>query len=244
MTSQPSSTPAPPSASAPSAAPPSASAPSVRSPAPAPSASAPSFPPSASLELGALVQRIRPRLKRILSGYGVPPQDADDLLQEVFFAAFRDWESIENQEAWLVGTLRISCARYWRRRRKSLLEAVDSTLLELLCEPQPAPQERAALVWDLETLIDTLSARHRAVLRLRFGLGLITAEVADRLGYCPASIRKLTRRSLARLRQAVSPDPPPPAPPTPPSSSPPSSPPAPAPAPAASLPPHAAISRS
>jgi DNA-directed RNA polymerase specialized sigma24 family protein len=50
-----------------------------------------------------------------------------------------------------------------------------------------------------------LSVRHRAVLWLRFGLGLSTEEVAARLGYCPASIRKLTLRSLARLRLAVSP---------------------------------------
>ncbi|MBV8203366.1 MAG: sigma-70 family RNA polymerase sigma factor, partial [Acidobacteria bacterium] len=73
---------------------------------------------------------------------------------------------------------------------------------------QPAPQERAALVWDLESLFANLSVRHRAVLWLRFGLGLSTEEVADRLGYCPASIRKLTLRSLARLRLAVGPPPP------------------------------------
>jgi RNA polymerase sigma factor (sigma-70 family) len=170
-----------------------------------PSVPATMIPSSIESELEPLVQRLRPKLKRILGGYGIPPHDADDVLQEVFVAALGKWESIENKEAWITGTLRNRCARYWRERRTSLLEAVDSALLEMLSEPQPAPQERAALVWDLETVIETLSARHRALLWLRFGLGLSTEEVADRLGYCPASIRKLTCRSLARLRLAVSP---------------------------------------
>src|SRR5579864_4284100 len=162
-----------------------------------------------------LVQEVRPRLKRILHGYGVPPHDADDLLQETFLAVLGKWESIDNKESWLIGTLRHRCARYWRDRRMNLLEAVDSARLEVLSQPQPAPQERAALVWDLESVFLTLSVRHRAVLWLRFGLGLSTEEVADRLGYCPASIRKLTLRSLARLRLAVTtPQPAPPAPPS------------------------------
>ncbi|HEV3455555.1 MAG TPA: sigma-70 family RNA polymerase sigma factor [Thermoanaerobaculia bacterium] len=161
-------------------------------------------------ELEQLVENLRPRLKRILRRYGVPPHDADDLLQEAFLAVLGKWESIDNKEAWLIGTLRHRCARYWRQRRSSVLEAVDSALLEALSQPQPAPQERAALVWDLESVFLTLSVRHRAVLWLRFGLGLSTEEVADRLGYCPASIRKLTLRSLARLRLAVAPPQPPP----------------------------------
>jgi RNA polymerase sigma factor (sigma-70 family) len=159
-------------------------------------------------ELEPLVERLRPRLKRILRGYSIPPHDAEDLLQEAFLAVLGKWESIDNKEAWVIGTLRNRCARYWRDRRSSVLEAVDSALLEFLSRPQPAPQDRAVLVWDLESLFEILSARHRAVLWLRFGLGLTTEEVAGRLGYCPASIRKLTLRSLARLRLAVSPPPP------------------------------------
>jgi RNA polymerase sigma factor (sigma-70 family) len=160
---------------------------------------------AASTELEPLVERLRPRLKRILGAYHIPPHDADDILQETFLALLSKWDSIDNREAWVVGTLRHRCARYWRERRSSVLEAVDSALLEFLSRPQPPPQERAALVWDLESVFTTLSVRHRAVLWLRFGLGLSTEEVAAQLGYCPASIRKLTLRSLARLRLAVSP---------------------------------------
>ena len=165
----------------------------------------PTAPPASELE--PLVERLRPRLKRILRGYGIPPHDAEDLLQEAFLAVVRKWDTVDNKEAWIVATLRNACSRYWRNRRASVLEAVDSALLEVLSAPQPAPQEREEMIWDLESLFAVLSARHRAVLWLRFGLGLSTEEVADRLGYCPASIRKLTLRSLERLRLAASPPP-------------------------------------
>jgi RNA polymerase sigma factor (sigma-70 family) len=159
--------------------------------------------PSTSSDLGPLVQQLRPKLRRILGGFHIPPADADDVLQEVFLAALRSWDAIDNREAWLMATLRKCCAGYWRRRRTNLLEGVDSELLEVLSTPQPAPQERAAMTWDLRSLCEILPARHRAVVWLRFGLGLSTEEVAERLGYCPASIRKLACRALARLRSAI-----------------------------------------
>lgn len=159
--------------------------------------------PATASDLGPLVQQLRPKLRRILGGFRIPPADADDLLQEVFLAALRSWDAIENREAWMMATLRKCCAGYWRRRRTNLLEGVDSALLEALSSPQPAPQEQAAMAWDLQSLCGILPARHRAVLWLRFGMGLSTEEVAERLGYCPASIRKLAGRSLARLRSAM-----------------------------------------
>jgi RNA polymerase sigma factor (sigma-70 family) len=155
-------------------------------------------------EIGPLVERLRPALRRILRKFGVPPHEADDLLQEVFLAAFNKWDEIENKEGWMLGALRNRCAVYWRRRHACLFDAVDADLLEALSRPQPAPQERAVLVWDLESVFASLPLRHRAVLWLRFGLGLATEEVAERLGYSPTSIRKLIGRSLERLRLAVS----------------------------------------
>jgi RNA polymerase sigma-70 factor (ECF subfamily) len=163
----------------------------------------PSFPAIDPAEIGPLVERLRPALRRVLRSFGVPPHEAEDLLQEVFLAAVMKWEEIENKEGWMLGALRNRCAVYWRRRHASLCDAVDASLLEALCEPQPAPQERAALVWDLESVFADLPLRHRAVLWLRFGMGLATEEVAARLGYSPTSIRKLIGRSLERLRQAV-----------------------------------------
>ncbi|MDP9122184.1 MAG: sigma-70 family RNA polymerase sigma factor [Acidobacteriota bacterium] len=151
-----------------------------------------------------VLRRLRPRLKAILAGYAIPLEDAEDILQEVLLAAFCKWDSIEMKDAWLAGTLRNQCSFYWRRRRASLFKPVDLGVLEALAVPLPPPQERAEQVWDLETLTADLSSRHREMLRLYFGLGLSSEEVADRLGYCPASVRKLTGRCVARMQKRSS----------------------------------------
>ena len=75
-------------------------------------------------------------------------------------------------------------------------------LVEL--SPAQAPeQEQREIGLDLHSLTRGIDRRHRAALWLRFGVGLNTAEVARRLGYNPSSIRKITSRSLARLRKQV-----------------------------------------
>jgi len=147
------------------------------------------------------LHRVRPRLKRVLSGYDVPHQDAEDLLQESLLEALRKWDTIENLEAWLIGTLGYKCSNYWRKQRGGLIQAVDMPVLEHLSEPQAPAQEREEVLLDLRSLMVGLDKRHRAALWLRFGLGFSTGEVARRLGYNASSIRKLTTRSMARLRR-------------------------------------------
>lgn len=154
-----------------------------------------------------LLRRVRPRLKRLLNSSGIPLQDAEDVLQEALLDAIRQWETIRNMEAWLIGTLRIKCSKYWRRQLTERVLAVDPPQLEDLSKPQAPAQERDEVLLDLRSLTRRLTERHRAALWLRFGMGLSTAEVARRLGYCPSSIRKLTCRSMARLQRWATTDP-------------------------------------
>jgi RNA polymerase sigma factor (sigma-70 family) len=162
--------------------------------------------PEPCLTLEELIPRLRPRLKSIFFRYRIPPHETEDIVQEALLAALRKWDSILNKEAWVLGTIRIQCTIYWKRQRLSMLQAVDAGSLEFLSVPIPPPQEREEMVWDLETLASGLSPRHRAVLWLRYGLGLSNHEVAEKLGYCPASVRKLTGRFLERLQRALAED--------------------------------------
>jgi RNA polymerase sigma-70 factor, ECF subfamily len=158
--------------------------------------------PAAGREpLDQFLHRVRPRLKRVLSKYDVPAQDAEDLLQESLLEALRKWDTIDNLEAWLIGTLGYKCSNYWKKQRGDRIQAVDLTVLEHLSEPQAPAQERNEELLDLRSLMAGLGKRHQAALWLRFGLGLTTGEVALRLGYNPSSIRKLTNRAMARLRR-------------------------------------------
>lgn len=150
-----------------------------------------------------LLERLRPRLKQILYRYQVPPEDAEDILQEALLATVLKWERIRNPEAWLVVTLKNRCLIYWRRRRGSVFTAMDTIGLELVSEPEEPPQEREHLRWDVESLIENLPTRHQDLLRMRYLMGHTPSEVADQLGYQRSSVRKLASRALARLSEQV-----------------------------------------
>lgn len=153
--------------------------------------------------LDELLVRLRPRFRQVLARFRIPAQDAEDILQEALVAAVHKWQEIQDPEAWLMVTLRNRCLIYWRRRRDSVLSNVDQTLLELMSKPQEPPQEKQELLWDLDTLLEGVPDRCRDLLRLRYRLGLSSAEAADRLGLRADSARKATQRCLAALTRQL-----------------------------------------
>ncbi|HEY3568642.1 MAG TPA: sigma-70 family RNA polymerase sigma factor [Thermoanaerobaculia bacterium] len=165
------------------------------------SASVPPDPAEPTLE--EILARAEPRLKRVLSRYRIPAQDADDLLQETFLILVSKAGSIRNHDAWLVATLANRCIIYWRKQRSKLWDLVDTTILELLADVEAPPQESAELRHDLDSLLSHLPDRCRSLLRLRYGYGCNTTETAERMGYCKSSIRKVTRRCLAALTEQL-----------------------------------------
>ena len=163
--------------------------------------SAPPEPAEPSLE--EILGRTETKLKKVLSRYRIPAQDADDLLQETFLIMVSKLATIRNPDAWVVATLANRCIIYWRRHRSRLLDLVDSAILELLAEVEAPPQDQLDLRHDLDSLLSCLPGRCRSVLRLRYGFGCTTAEVAEKTGYCKSSIRKVTRRCLAVLTEQL-----------------------------------------
>jgi RNA polymerase sigma factor (sigma-70 family) len=163
-----------------------------------------STPPPVSPErLEELLVQLRPRLRQVLAYFRIPYPDSEDLVQDVLVVALCKWSTIHSQDAWMIGTLRKKCIMYWKRRRNDRLQGADLATLESLSEPLEPLQERAERLWDLDAIAGALCGRHRAVLWLRFGLGLSTVEVAARTGYHHSSIRKLTCRTIARLRREL-----------------------------------------
>ncbi|MEM7480326.1 MAG: RNA polymerase sigma factor [Acidobacteriota bacterium] len=153
--------------------------------------------------LNQLLRKIRPGLERVLRHYDVPPEDAEDILQDAQLTLLYKWDKIQNPEAWLVGTLRKKCIVYWRKRRGRITEAVDAAILDLLAEPQTPSQAKSDLSHDLKRVLVKLPERCRRLLRLRYGLGFGPSEVAEKMGYRPSSIRKITNRCLAALSREL-----------------------------------------
>ena len=159
--------------------------------------------PQVEVSLEDFLRNVRPRLKSLFQRYSIPPQDTEDILQQALLALLYQRRSIRDPEAWLLGTLRNKCLLYWRSHRRQLYQTVDAAVLECLASPMPPAQEIADLRRDLANAIETLPERCRSLLWLRYNHGYEPPEVADRLGYSPSSISKVTQRCLAALTRRL-----------------------------------------
>jgi len=148
-----------------------------------------------------LLDNVRPRLKRLPASYLVPPQDSEDLLQEAFLAFWRKRLQVDNPEAWLLSAVRMECLRYRRRKARQMHVGVEEPVLESLAGQSETDSD---LRRDLRAVIRVLPARHRALIQLRYGLGLTPEETAQRLGYRLSSLKKTTTRCLTVLRNRLS----------------------------------------
>ena len=152
-----------------------------------------------SEELEEIVDRLKPKARRIFARYRIPPADAEDLLQETFVVFLHKQDSIHSPEPWLLGTLRKRCLVYWRTRRRRLYNAVDTAILESVARAEGPAQDNSDLNTDLNCAIGSLSSKCRSLLQLRYGLGCTPLEAAARMGYRRSSIYKVLERCLAAL---------------------------------------------
>ena len=155
------------------------------------------------LSIEELFEKLQPKLRRIFARFRLPPEDAEDVLQQSFLDLVYKRKQVYNPEAWVTATVRNRCITYWRKRRRQIWDAVDSALLDLLAKPEAPSQRQVTLRRDLEKLLARLPERCRSVLVLRYGLGYRSREVADLLGYQPSSIRKVTSRCIAALTREL-----------------------------------------
>lgn len=120
-------------------------------------------------------------------------QDAEDVLQEVFFLYARkspSFKSEEQRKVWLMRAALNFCRslrRFWRRHRTLPLDDSDVVL--------DGPEERE-LFWEL----DRLPEKYRATLHLFYFGGLTTEEISQTLGCSPQAVRTRLKRGRDMLR--------------------------------------------
>ena len=134
-------------------------------------------------------------------------EDAEDLLLEVFLAAFERNRLLAVPEkkrlAWLLSVAQHKLVDYYRlasRRQQVALEAVAGTLEAdeaLAPEMVALRHERHA---DLYAALQSLPEAQRAVVQLRFAEGLRCAEIGAVLGKREGTVRVLLWRALTFLR--------------------------------------------
>jgi len=155
--------------------------------------------PQVEASLENLLRAVQPGLKVLFARYRIPPQDTEDIVQQALLALIYQRQEIREPEAWMLGTIRNKCLLYWREQRRKLYDAVDAAVLELMAEPGTPDQEETDLRRDLTHAIEQLPERCRSLLALRYRQGYEPPELAERLGYSPSSINKVTTRCLAAL---------------------------------------------
>jgi RNA polymerase sigma-70 factor, ECF subfamily len=131
------------------------------------------------------------RLAYALSGSRLA---AEDLAQEAFLRAFRDWEAIRQPSAWV---RKVTVRRAGRTARRRLLEA--RALGGLLAGRPPAitelPEEDAE-VW---RAVRALPRRQAQVVALRYVVDAPVAEIAQTLGMAEGTVKA----QLYRARQTL-----------------------------------------
>jgi len=154
-------------------------------------------------EVTALFELWRPALLRYLSSFGLPPQDGEEIVQEVFLALFhhlKKQKARTNLRGWL---FRVAHNLALKRRNAERNRSVDAHLDHL---PHPAlnPEQELAIgqrQQHLSSILHALPELDRRCLCLR-AEGLRYREIAEVLGMSLGSVAASLARSLARFERA------------------------------------------
>ena len=126
------------------------------------------------------------------------PDAAEDLVQETFIRSLNHLQLINQlnrrqRRAWLGQTLqRIYLDRYRARQREAAL--AEKLVLEI--EPPTAPDYSKAELDPYELV----AAKDRALLEMRYKLGLSSREIGEQLDLPAATVRTRLRDALQKLR--------------------------------------------
>jgi RNA polymerase sigma-70 factor (ECF subfamily) len=122
--------------------------------------------------------------------------DVDDLVQEVFTAAFRRLASLRRPEAfcgWLAAIARNRAADHQRQARDEV------ELPRHLPGGTPVDPEAAEAL----DAVRSLPGAYRETLLMRLVEGMSGAEIAERTGLTPASVRVNLHRGMKLLREKL-----------------------------------------
>ncbi len=134
------------------------------------------------------------------------PQDAEDLLLEIFLAALENDNlstlAPEKQLAWLKRVAHNKLLNTYRHINKRSLVPLDSIIETALVEENPEhhilrQEERQ----QLQKYLQKLSTLQQHILQLRYGDGLSCPEIALLLNKREEAVRKTLSRSILFLRQ-------------------------------------------
>jgi RNA polymerase sigma-70 factor, ECF subfamily len=127
----------------------------------------------------------------------VGPNDADDIVQDVFLTAMKQLHSLRDESAfggWLATIARNRANGHHR----SAVEIEELPELSHEATQEDEREARAALV-----AIRSLPEAYRETLMMRLVEGMTGPEIAERTGLTPGSVRVNLHRGMELLREAL-----------------------------------------
>jgi RNA polymerase sigma-70 factor (ECF subfamily) len=143
-----------------------------------------------------------PRLTASLRAFvaaHAPPQDVDDIVQDVFLRWTLRAGSLtsEELEPWLIATARHRAIDALRARGAA---PANAEALTYVAHEPPPRGALSQLVCCLEAMLAALDPEQRALLRRVDAEGASQASIAAELGLSPSGLRARVQRARARLR--------------------------------------------
>lgn len=163
----------------------------------------------------AAVRSHRPRLLEFIRRRVRSEEDAEDILQEVFFqllASYSVTEPIEKLSAWLFAVARNRIIDWYRKRTHSASVPVDQetgrplNLEEILSDPEQEPDEVyvRSIVWtELREALDELPEEQREVFVLHELEGKSFKEIAEITGEGINTLLSRKRYAVLYLRESL-----------------------------------------
>ena len=133
-----------------------------------------------------------------------PRSEADDLVQDVFFFAWRKIHTLREAAAfggWIGMIARNRAMDYHRQKTETeeLTDTIANTLVDVGAE-KPQQQMEAMVILDT---IKALPEAYRETLVLRLVEGMTGPEIATRTGLTPDSVRVNLHRGMKMLRERL-----------------------------------------
>lgn len=165
-------------------------------------------PDPLAVEVVTLFDQFRDPILRYVSGFGLPIEDGEEILQEVFLALFQHLSRGrrgDNLRGWLfrvAHNLALKRRSRTRRDQESSLEAGDD---ELVTDPCPNPEDEMAMSQARQRLLSVvraLPAQDRQCIFLR-AEGLRYREIAEILDMSLGAVSLSLTRSLGRIARVA-----------------------------------------
>jgi RNA polymerase sigma-70 factor, ECF subfamily len=140
------------------------------------------------------------RVMALVRRRGAPPQLAEELVQDVFVAAWQGADGYRPElgepERWLLGIARHKLLDHWRRMQR-IVAAVGLPLDPVV--PDDAASDTTLRV-SLGEALARLTADQRRVIDLIYGSGLTFAEAAHALAVPAGTVKSRVNTALGKMR--------------------------------------------